>query len=471
MTSRTTQIAIIGAGLAAHTAARAVAQAGASALMIARKSPGASALWSGLGQAFGPHSDFPSAAVGIFDHSAPLPATFRTSRTERFLALMHRRAFHPYTRLGLAREQVQTALIDALATLNYPGFSPILPEIALPSAAAAPFAADFTATSVAPSAIGRGERVGVVACPTLIDWYPERLVHTLNSIAPGADSSAPRAQVVRTAVFDTGAGGQFHAAIVADRLQAALQANPTALVDSLRQQVSAHDLDLLILPPCLGRTWDEHAEVFDALRNALPCRVAESAAAQNSIHGWRLDRWLRANNPVETISAFAYQVDVQAAAPLVHTTAGTVHADAVILATGRWVGSGLPAKPPFREPLLGADLWVDGAPMTKPDYHWPGDLLAEQPWQDHPLCRAGLATDAQLRPLGRSSNPIAPSVFAAGRLLAGFNPFWDGTTEGVTLISGLHAARSALHTLGIQAPTPSGARASGPGAPAQGDTP
>lgn len=446
MSPRRTQIAIIGGGLAGHTAARAVHQAGADALMICPTSPGITALWGGLGQVFGPSSDFPSRSVGLFGQGATLPTELRVARADRFFTLTHSRQFHPYQRLELEQDAVAETAAQALEILGYSGITNILDEIVFPSAAGAPFPADLAATSVVDSAIMRGERVGVVACPALADWYPQRLIETLNSL------EGPDALLIEAAPLTQLSGHMRHSAVIAAQLDTRLDAEPMLLIDALAPLVERREIDLLILPPCIGYSSAKNQEWMQALRASLPCRVAESAAARNSIHGWRLDRFLRAENPIDCVKGRATHAQIDASGvSSIQTEVGSIQADAYILATGRWMGRGLPGAAPLRESILNADLWMDGAPITDPDHTWLPHLLERQVWQDHPYFRAGLATDRQLRPLDPNGEPIADNVFAAGRVLAGYNAIWDGTTEGVDLITGYLAAKNALAKVGLDA--------------------
>ncbi len=68
-------------------------------------------------------------------------------------------------------------------------------------------------------------------------------------------------------------------------------------------------------------------------------------------------------------------------------------------------------------------------------------LLSGQP---QPIHRAGVATDPDLRPLRAPDIPFAPNLYAAGRLLAGYSPVQEGSTEGVDIATGAHAALRAL---------------------------
>jgi glycerol-3-phosphate dehydrogenase subunit B len=115
-----------------------------------------------------------------------------------------------------------------------------------------------------------------------------------------------------------------------------------------------------------------------------------------------------------------------------------------ILATGGFFDGGLPGSAPFREPLTDTALWVDGSPVSEVDAFFPPHLLEERPWGDHRLFRAGVAVDDQGRLLDRDGTPLSNGLYAAGRLLSGFNPLHDGCAMGVELATGLAVADSAL---------------------------
>lgn len=450
MTKQRSDIAIVGGGLAAHTSAATLAQAGADVVMIYPPSPGATALWGGLGQAFGPSTDFPPRSTGQIRAKSVArqqdERPFYGRRAERFERLMVRREFHPYRRAQLSADELQRSLRRAVAALGYPGLRVVDDERVIASASGSPVAADLAASSVLGSAVARGESIGIVACAALADWSAPRLVGELDRL------SDVGAHLLEASPFADLRAGSAHSVRVATRLGDRLSEDIEALSDVLGEQIARLGLDAIIFPPCIGRNWQEHAELFAALDAALPCRVAEAAAARNSIHGWRLDRFLRDNVAVETIRARATSVDVAGGGVLrIQTDDETVEAESLILATGRWIGGGLPKDAPLREPLLELALWIDGAPVPNPDESWLPGLLSEHVFEDHPLFRAGVAVDDALRPLDRDGQPLADNIYAAGRVLAGTNSFWDGTTEGVDLATGHQAAINALSLFGSEA--------------------
>jgi len=61
-----------------------------------------------------------------------------------------------------------------------------------------------------------------------------------------------------------------------------------------------------------------------------------------------------------------------------------------------------------------------------------------------PVHRIGIMTDADLRPLDAIGEPFARNLYAAGRILAGYSPIAEGSTEGVDIATGVYAARQSI---------------------------
>jgi glycerol-3-phosphate dehydrogenase subunit B len=57
----------------------------------------------------------------------------------------------------------------------------------------------------------------------------------------------------------------------------------------------------------------------------------------------------------------------------------------------------------------------------------------------HPLHCAGSRVNADLQPLAASGSPLFDNLYAAGHILAGFNPLTDGCAEGVALATAYRA--------------------------------
>jgi len=228
-------------------------------------------------------------------------------------------------------------------------------------------------------------------------------------------------------------------------------------------------------PPAAGRVWlfppvlglDSVALQLAALRECLAGRVAETLGAlPDATAGFRLQRALAAAldaagvvrhraraTGVETRDGRAAGVllapasapgDRQASAPGdAPGPPARLAADAVVLATGRFLSGGLRDGPRgVAESLLGLPLFdaqgerVDGRPAR---------ASVRRRWLDlQPLFSAGVVVDGRLRPLSAPDGaPVLSNLFAAGDLLGGFDPARERTGLGVALQSGVTAARHA----------------------------
>lgn len=119
-----------------------------------------------------------------------------------------------------------------------------------------------------------------------------------------------------------------------------------------------------------------------------------------------------------------------------------IPADAVILATGGLFGGGLASDYQGRITETVAGLPIASVPPLADWFAQP--LLSGQP---QPIHAAGIATDGDLRPLDGDGKPVAPNLYAAGRLLAGYSPVVEGSTEGVDIATGAHVSLRVLAAL------------------------
>ena len=131
-------------------------------------------------------------------------------------------------------------------------------------------------------------------------------------------------------------------------------------------------------------------------------------------------------------------IKVQTAARLL-----TLEAGAFILAAGGLYGGGLLSywDGKLEEPLFGLPVATPGAAQIT-DWHRPTYGAA------HPAQEFGLATNAQLQPLDANQEPAFENLFAAGAMLAHWNPWHEKSGDGVTIATGYQAALSATHCLG-----------------------
>ena len=116
-------------------------------------------------------------------------------------------------------------------------------------------------------------------------------------------------------------------------------------------------------------------------------------------------------------------------------TAVPYAAEAVVLATGGLVGKGLDSdRTGVREPVLGCHV-----PHAPDRYEW----FVDDVFGDQPYARFGVRTDERLRPLGPEDEVQYPNVTVAGATLAGADVAREKSASGVSLATGLVAGREA----------------------------
>ncbi len=193
----------------------------------------------------------------------------------------------------------------------------------------------------------------------------------------------------------------------------------------------------IALPAALGL--EDHAAALPETRDALGGPVFELPMVPPSIPGLRIQavlrrRLLELGGRILLGEAVArVELDRGRVARVVLPAAAretTIHAPALVLATGGLTGGGLvaPASGGLRETVLG--LPVEAPPETD----WLADLADAS--KGHPVALAGIRTDAQLR-------PVAPAgVRIVGSLLAGQRYLDERCGDGVALASAWRAAVS-----------------------------
>ncbi len=203
------------------------------------------------------------------------------------------------------------------------------------------------------------------------------------------------------------------------------------------------------LPAVLGFQPETRAQIAEA----LGCPVIEIPTLTPSIPGLRLYHALRraliAQGGRFTVGPRVSGLEVKDrrvtgvfAETAANGRARVLPADAVILATGGLFGGGLESDYHGRVWETVANLPVANLP---PLGEWfTQSLLSGQP---QPIHRVGVATDGDLRPLAAEGEIVAPNLYAAGRLLAGYSPVSEGSTEGVDIATGAHAAIRALSAM------------------------
>ncbi|MCP4626708.1 MAG: anaerobic glycerol-3-phosphate dehydrogenase subunit B [bacterium] len=239
----------------------------------------------------------------------------------------------------------------------------------------------------------------------------------------------------------------FSASLIAQRLKAAWpglktlsipsiygdrvhEINPVPLARDLeiaeyRQKLAglikphAKDVEFVGLPAVLGIHQPD--QVIEELGELLGKPVFEIPAMPPSIPGMRLKEAFLRFLPANKVHC-KFQKHLLKAAP---TSDGefllgigrsahedSIRANAVLLATGRFLGGGLQSDhTTVTEPIF--DL-----PVFQPENRelWHGDRLFEP--GGHAINQAGLETDPMMRPLDTNGQPAFENLFAAGIILA-----------------------------------------------------
>ncbi|MCX7707206.1 MAG: hypothetical protein N2204_04285, partial [Anaerolineae bacterium] len=128
-----------------------------------------------------------------------------------------------------------------------------------------------------------------------------------------------------------------------------------------------------------------------------------------------------------------------------------------ILATGGLYGGGITSdyRGALRETVFGLPLYVPGdmeewfnerflpsAETLHVEDPRQGAPSLQTPLQGHPIHLAGVRVNARMQPVDEAGRVVAENLRAAGRLLAGYDPITEGSTEGVWLATAYRAAHA-----------------------------
>jgi glycerol-3-phosphate dehydrogenase subunit B len=207
-------------------------------------------------------------------------------------------------------------------------------------------------------------------------------------------------------------------------------------------------------PAVLGL--ERHAEVWRDLQDRLGVPVFEIPTLPPSVPGIRLygalkRALLRAGTRIlldmTATRGLIYgnrALGVAVPAPARETVFRAGH---VILATGGLYGGGIASNRhgELREAVL--DL-----PLDIPDALIDRDSGTARGWFDerfltergHPVHTIGVRANASLQPVSEAGEVLLENVRIAGRLLAGYNPVIEGSTEGVWLATAYRAATACI---------------------------
>ena len=207
-------------------------------------------------------------------------------------------------------------------------------------------------------------------------------------------------------------------------------------VAALSAELSSQDAAAFLLPPILGFTVAGVSAAL-ALQLKRPCAELLSDA-HGSVPGLRLHRAL--DEALVRAGVRVIDATVVSRDGVLFAGEERIDAAAVVLASGKFIGGGIRRDGVLRETVYGAPVYVN-------DRRGPGarvdQLLGERYGDDQPIFRAGVRIDARLRPLGARDEPVHEKLFAAGSVIAGFDPAVDVGGLGMCVFSGYLAGEQA----------------------------
>jgi glycerol-3-phosphate dehydrogenase subunit B len=203
---------------------------------------------------------------------------------------------------------------------------------------------------------------------------------------------------------------------------------------------AAAGADVVVVPAVLGLRRGH--EPWADLERLVGLPVVEAAIVPPSIPGLRLFAAYRARLDALGVAwqfgfpAVGVERDGDRVVAVRSDGASRVivtRCDEVVLATGGVAGRGVEAHRDGTLAEVVAGLPVEGfADRT--------GFVAGRFLDDHPIGRAGVRVDAELRPLHASGTAVYANVRCVGGLLAGHDPTVEGSREGVALATATRAA-------------------------------
>lgn len=422
-------VVVVGTGLAGLTAAVRLAEAGARVLVVA-KGVGATHLAGGTID-----------VLGYAPERVEQPA-------EALHALVSAHPQHPYAHVGT--DGVRAALgwladrvaQGSLAPYAYTGS--VEENLLLPTAIGVPRPSALVPETMAAGDLRDGDPVVVVGFRGLKDFHPALCADELARWRPGTRARSVELDLVPEGRADVNGLGYARAF------------DDPAFRGQVVAQLGGRGLgadERVGFPAVLG-IGDPHG-AWSALEHGLGRRVFEIPTLPPSVPGMRLFAILREalrraggtlvlNNVV--VGAERDGDRVRALRARVGLREERRGADWVVLATGGVASGGVELDSHWRAHETALGLHVTGVPA-------PGEARFSPDYFDHhPVGRAGVAVDRELRPLDAEGRRELDNVLVAGATLAGAEPWKEKSGDGISVATGHRAAELVLAASGAGAP-------------------
>jgi glycerol-3-phosphate dehydrogenase subunit B len=416
-------IAVVGSGLSALVATRALQRAGRDPVLI----------WPGLSSLY-----FLYATVDVLGYANPNTADPVEQPGPGVQALIDDNPEHPYARAGFAALQDGTSLL--LEWLHEAGFNwqgTLARNLLLPTATGTPKPSCLVPTSMVAGDLQRDEPIALCGFEGYQDFIPELAASNLSRAWNGGRR---KVGAVRVPVPGHKPDRLFTSVDFARSFEDAVFRREIA--DRLRRAVSDGGTRLG-MPAVLGLTHDTDVHAEFEKETGHP--VFEIPTLPPSVLGLRLFDRLRRHiqeTGVEMIwAAPAHAAEVvNGRCRRIHLkSAGRdepIEARAFVLALedvvdGAWRAGVHTVRDPFFHQVL--------ARHATPTERTDESLFAPQPFAS-----IGYPVSDRLQPVDEDGRPLASNVFIAGGAIAGYDPTGIKARGGMAVATGYRAAQEAM---------------------------
>jgi glycerol-3-phosphate dehydrogenase subunit B len=416
-------IAVVGSGLAALVATRALQRAGRDPVLI----------WPGLSSLY-----FLYATVDVLGYANATTADPVEQPVTGVQQLIADHPEHPYARAGLAAlKEGSSLLLEWLGEAGFKWQGTLARNLLLPTAIGTPKPSCLVPTSMVAGDLQRNEPIAFCGFDGYQDFIPELAASNLSRAWSGGRRTV---SALRVPVPGIKPDRLFTSIDLARSFEDATFRRDIA--GRLRRAVSDDDVRLG-MPAVLGLTHDTDVHAEFEKETGHP--VFEIPTLPPSVLGLRLFDRLRRHiqeTGVEMIwAAPAHAAEVANGRCLrIHLkSAGRdepVEARAFVLALEDAVdGAWRAGVHTVRDPFFHRVLARHATPTERTD---------ESLFQPQPFASIGYPVSDRLQPTDQDGRPLASNVFVAGGAIAGYDPTGIKARGGMAIATGYRAAQEAM---------------------------